>query len=173
MIDPPDAPANVVGVYVNYSSIQVHIANGGNNSGWFNVTSSGTINLMKIVSSSKLLGSAKLPNGTYNIVRFNITSAVVTINGTSGKLSNYTAKVPSGKVQATITGGVDVKADATTALLVDITPKVTGSASSYTLVPSASAHPQQAPDNTTSSTTSVAQSQQITTTNETRTSHTK
>ena len=142
MIDPPNVPGNVVDVYVNYSSIQVHVSNAGNQSGWYNVTSSGTINLMKIVSASKLLGSASLPSGTYNIVRFNITSAIVTVNSTSGVLSNYTANVPSGMVQSVITGGVNVQASTTSALLVDISPRVTYANGNYTLIPSATAQPQ-------------------------------
>jgi hypothetical protein len=141
MIDPPNVPGNVVAVYVNYSSIQVHEANAGNQSGWHNVTSSGTIDLMKIVSSSQVLGSANLPSGTYNIVRFNISSAVVTVNSTSGTLQNYTASVPSGMVQSVITGGINVKGGATSALLVDISPKVTYGGNQYTLVPSATAAP--------------------------------
>jgi len=156
MIDPPNVPANVVAVYVNYSSIQVHVSNAGNQSGWYNVTSSGTINLMKIVSNSKVLASATLPNGTYNIVRFNVTSAVVTVNSTSGVLTNHTANVPSGMVQATITGGVNVQANTTSALLIDISPRVTGANGSYILVPSATAHPQTPVGN--GSTTTVTQS---------------
>ena len=160
MIDPPNVPGNVVDVYVNYSSIQVHVANAGNQSGWYNLTSSGTINLMKIVSASKLLGSATLPSGTYNIVRFNITSAIVTVNSTSGVLSNYTANVPSGMVQSVITGGVNVQASTTSALLVDISPRVTYGGNQYTLVPSATAQPQ-TPVGTSgaaASTTTVTQS---------------
>lgn len=156
MIDPPNVPGNVVGVYINYSSIQVHVSNAGNQSGWYNVTASGTVDLMKIVSSSKLLGSASLPNGTYNIVRFNITSALVTVNSTSGVLSNYTARVPSGMVQSVVTGGVNVQANTTSALLVDISPRVTYGGGNYTLVPSATARPVASQ---TVTTTSVTQSQ--------------
>jgi hypothetical protein len=141
MIDPPNVPGNVIAVYVNYSSIQVHDANAGNQSGWHNVTSSGTIDLMKIVSSSKILGSAQLPSGTYNIVRFNITGAVVTVQNSTGADQNYTAKIPSGMVQSVITGGVNVKAGSVSALLVDISPKVTYGGNQYTLVPSATAAP--------------------------------
>ncbi len=154
MIDPPNVPGNVVAVYVTYSSIQVHEANAGNQSGWHNVTSSGTIDLMKIVSSSQVLGSAQLPSGTYNIVRFNITSAFVTVQNSTGADQNYTAKIPSGMVQSVITGGVNVKAGSTSALLVDISPKVTYGGNQYTLVPSATAAP----------TTPVAQQSQTTNT---------
>ncbi len=171
MIDPPNVPGNVVDVYVNYSSIQVHVANAGNQSGWYNVTSSGTINLMKIVSASKLLGSASLPSGTYNIVRFNITSAIVTVNSTSGVLSNYTANVPSGMVQSVITGGVNVQASTTSALLVDISPRVTYANGNYTLIPSATAQPQTPVASSAVTSTSVTQSQH-TTTSVSTTSHT-
>src|SRR5487761_92723 len=155
MIDPPNVPSYVVAVYVNYSSIQVHEANAGNQSGWYNVTSSGTINLMKIVSSSTMLGSASLPSGTYNIVRFNITSAVVTVNSTSGTLQNFTASVPSGMVQSVITGGVNVKGGATSALLVDISPRVTYGGNQYTLVPSATAAPSTPVASSSAATTTV------------------
>jgi hypothetical protein len=160
MIDPPNVPGNVVDVYINYSSIQVHDANAGNQSGWYNVTASGSIDLMKIVNSSQVLGSTTLPDGTYNIVRFNITSAIVTVKNSTGGLNNYTAALPSGMVQSVITGGVNVKADSTSALLIDISPRVTYGGNQYTLVPSATAQPQ-APAGTSGavSTTTVTQSQ--------------
>ena len=162
MIDPPHVPANVVDVYVNYSAIEVHISNAGNDSGWYNVTSSGSLNLTGIVNASTILGSVSLPNGTYNIVRFNVTSAVVTVNSSSGVLTNHTANVPSGKVQTVIKGGVNVRPNTTSALLVDISPTVTSANGSYTLIPSASAQP----------TTPVNNSNNSATTNVTQTSHT-
>ncbi len=135
MQDPPQVPAEVTAVYINYSAIQVHAANAGNQSGWYNVTKSGTVDLTSLIANSKLLGTAKLPSGTYNIVRFNVTSALVTVGG-----KNYTASVPSGMVQSVLTGGVDVKSSQPASILVDITPKVTGSVQSgYMLVPSANA----------------------------------
>ena len=139
MIDPPHVPAEVVGVYVNYSSIQVHVASAGNESGWHNVTASGTINLMTIVNNSEVMGSASLPAGTYNIVRFNITSALVTVKSSTGGLLNYTVSIPSGKVQAVITGGALVQTNGVTKLLIDISPRVNGANGSYMLVPSATA----------------------------------
>jgi hypothetical protein len=151
MIDPPNVPPEVTAVYINYSSIEVHVASAGNQSGWYNVTTGPqTANLTSMIANSKLLGSTKLPSGTYNIVRFNVTSALVTVNG-----KNYTASVPSGKLQAAITGGVDVKPSQTSALLIDISPKVTGNLQAgYTLVPSANAQPANPSSTSTSSTSS-------------------
>ncbi len=154
MQDPPQVPPEVTAVYINYSSIQVHVANAGNQSGWYNVTSSGTANLTSLIANSKLLGSAKLPSGTYNIVRFNVTSALVTVGGT-----NYTATVPSGKVQAVLTGGVDVKQGQTSSLLIAISPKVTGNTNSgYILVPSANAQPTNLSNSATSTSTTATTS---------------
>ena len=153
MQDPPNLPPEVTAVYINYSSIQVHVANAGNQSGWYNVTSSGTANLTSLIANAKLLGKATLPSGTYNIVRFNVTSALVTVGGT-----NYTATVPSGKVQATLNGGVDVKSGQTTTLLINISPKVTGNThSGYILVPSANAQPT-IPSNSATTTTATTSS---------------
>ena len=153
MQDPPNVPPEVTAVYINYSSIQVHVANAGNQSGWYSVTSSGKANLTSLIANSKLLGSAKLPSGTYNIVRFNVTSALVTVGG-----KNYTATVPSGKVQAVLSRGVDVKSGQTSTLLIDISPKVTGNTNSgYMLVPSANAQPTN-PSNSATSTTATTSS---------------
>jgi Domain of unknown function (DUF4382) len=138
MQDPPQVPAGVTDVYINYTGIEVHISNAsGSQSGWYPVTTgTQSINLTSIVADSKLLGSTTLPAGTYNLVRFNVTSAVVTYNGV-----NYTAKVTSGMVQAALTG-VSVKSGATSALLIDISPTVQGTVSAgFTLVPSANAMP--------------------------------
>src|SRR5487761_1373931 len=106
-------------------------------------------------SSSQVLGSANLPSGTYNIVRFNISSAVVTVNSTSGTLQNFTASVPSGMVQSVITGGINVKGGATSALLVDISPRVTYGGNQYTLVPSATAAPSTPVASSSAATTTV------------------
>lgn len=152
MIDPPNVPPEVTSVYINYSAIQVHIANAGNKSGWYNVASSGTVNLTSLIANSKMLGKSSLPSGTYNIVRFNVTSALVTVGG-----KNYTASVPSGWVQATLTGGVDVKQGYTSGLLINITPRVTGNlVSGFVLVPSANAQQDDSSGSTTMTTTTSA-----------------
>ena len=155
MQDPPNVPAEVTSVYINYSEIQVHVSNAGNQSGWYSITSSGTVNLTSLVANSKMLGEASLPSGTYNIVRFNVTSALVTVGGI-----NITATVPSGKLQATLTGGVEVKQGQTSALLISISPKVTGNLQAgYILVPSANAQPTNpSASATTSSTTTKSSS---------------
>jgi hypothetical protein len=143
MIDPPDAPKNVTHVYIDYSSIQVHdIVFASNKTGWYNVTAKGTIDLMSVVNESKILGGANLPAGTFNIVRFNITSAIVTVSSSSGINKNFTAMVPNGRVQVTIVGGITVKTGQVANLLIDISPKVVQIGQGrFMLVPAATARP--------------------------------
>src|SRR5579872_277586 len=44
MTDPPTVPDGTTAVYINYSDVQVHVSQDGNNSGWTDLQSSGTIN---------------------------------------------------------------------------------------------------------------------------------
>jgi len=81
-----DAPASVnwTHVWVTFSRIQVHEANGTNESGWFNVTTtSGTVDLAAVHNVAQLLGTATLPAGMYTQIRLVATSAQgVMENGT-------------------------------------------------------------------------------------------
>jgi len=78
--------------------------------------------------------------GKYNILRFEILSAIVTVDG-----SNRTdIKVPSGKINiAIIQGGVTIQAGQTSILLLDIETRVVYSKGQdqYQLVPAAKAIP--------------------------------
>jgi hypothetical protein len=143
MIDPPDAPNNVTHVFINYSSISVHdIVFASNLTKWYNVTRSGTIDLTSVVNESKILGGANLPAGTFNIVRFNITSAIVTVHSSTGGDKNFSATVPNGRVQVTIVGGITVKTGQVANLLVDVTSRVVQNGlGRFMLVPAATARP--------------------------------
>jgi Domain of unknown function (DUF4382) len=139
--DPPNAPANVTGVTITYTSIQVHYENSSGQP-WFPVASHGSIDLMQVTSTSKLLGSASIPSGTYNLVRFNITSATITVTSNTGVKSTYQATIPNGMIQVAILNKVTVKAGQTSAVLIDISPRVTGnSLAGYMLVPAVTVSP--------------------------------
>jgi len=81
-----DAPASVnwTHVWVTFSRIQAHEANGTNNSGWFNVTTkAGTVDLAAVHNVAQLLGTATLPAAMYTQLRLAVTSAQgVMQNGT-------------------------------------------------------------------------------------------
>src|SRR5579862_2303670 len=78
MTDPPTVPDGTTAVYINYSDVQVHVSQDGNNSGWTDLQSSGTINLMSILNSTQTIAAANITSGVFNGLRFNVTGAVVT-----------------------------------------------------------------------------------------------
>jgi hypothetical protein len=140
MVDPPKDWGAASHVYIHYSAIMIHRADAANESGWSTVSVAGWINLTSVLNVSKAISQGPLQAGKYNVIRFNVTEAIVTVNG-----ANYTATVASGKLNIPITrGGIQVNAEVnaggTTYLVIDVAPRVTGSeAEGFRLVPSAKA----------------------------------
>ncbi len=140
MTDPPQGWGDASNVYIKYSAIEIHRADAGNQTGWVTVVEDEAwIDLTETLNSSKTLGSQGLQAGKYNLVRFEVLEAVVTIDNV-----NHTASVASGKLNiAIVQGGVDITAGQTSNLLIDIMPRITGSeAQGYRLTPAAIALPQ-------------------------------
>jgi hypothetical protein len=138
--DPPTDWGAATHVYIHYSAISVHKAGEGNETGWSTVVQSeGWVNLRDAINATQTLGSGALQPGTYNLIRFEIKEANVTVSG-----QNYTATVSSGKLNiAIIQGGVTISAGQTSSVVIDITPKVVGSPTQgYRIVPAAKAFPQ-------------------------------
>ena len=138
VVDPPQEWGQASNVYIHYGEIMVHRADAGNETGWYTVVGSGWIDLASVVNVSRTIGQGSLPPGKYNLVRFQVIEAIVTVGG-----ANYTAEVPPDKLTISITqGGVQVNAGQTAYLVIDINPKVVGSqASGFKLVPAAMASP--------------------------------
>jgi hypothetical protein len=136
LTDPPTVPPGVTDVYISYSEMAVHVADAGNNSGWYKIAPAGEIDLMSVVSTSITLGSAKVSSGVYNAVGFNITSATVTVNG-----QNESAFISSNKMIVPLVGGVQVNSGASVGVLIDLSPTViavqNGGQTAYVLIPSA------------------------------------
>lgn len=139
--DPPEWQG-ATNVYINYSEIMIHRADAGDESGWETVAAGGTINLTSVLNVTEAVGETSLRAGLYNLIRFNVTGALVTIENET-TTENYTATVASGMLNVPITkGGVRVEAGDTTYVLIDINSRVEGSASSgLRLVPAARAEP--------------------------------
>jgi hypothetical protein len=119
LTDPPNVPTGVTAVYVTYSNVAVHISGAGNQSGWTNSNTAGTIDLMKLVNISTTIASIKVVTGVYNALLFNISSAEVTFNG-----KNYTAFVPRALLTVPIPGGISVNATTSSAEIIDMSPTV-------------------------------------------------
>ena len=138
LTDPPTVPTGVTALYINYSDVQVHISNAGNESGWTTLSGSGQLNLMSLVNVSQTIATANIKSGTFNAIRFNITSASVTYNG-----QNYTADLvyKENILTVPIMGGIQVGAASTSAALIDLTPTVfllgTPQNPSFALMPAA------------------------------------
>lgn len=133
LTDPPIVPAGTTALVIDYSSVKVHTS-GTANSGWVSASGSGTINLLGLINTTEVIGTADIPaNSTIDMIRFNVSSATITINGTT---SNVT--VPSRTVTAHITG--KDKVNATSGLLLDLSPTVatiyTANSTVFVMVPS-------------------------------------
>ena len=139
LTDPPREWGQASNVYIKHGMVSVHRANAGNESGWFTVVDAeGWVDLKSTLNSSKTLGVGSLQAGKYNLVRFEVVEAIVTVDGV-----NYTAPVESGKMTVAITqGGVQIDVGQTSHLLIDVAPKVTGSVEhGFKVVPAAKAQP--------------------------------
>jgi hypothetical protein len=124
LTDPPTVPNGVTALFATYNNLAVHVSDTGNQSGWHDLNTTGTINLMGVINVSQTIASAKLPNGEYNALRLNITSAKVTYNG-----ANYTALLVENKqgiriLTIPIDGGVEVKSLQSSTMILDLTPTV-------------------------------------------------
>jgi Domain of unknown function (DUF4382) len=111
-----DAPASVNWTHlsVTYSRIQAHEANASNETGWFNVTQTGTVDLAALKTVSQLLGTAKLAAGMYTQLRIDVNSATgVMENGTTVHFV-----VPSGELKTDDPFNITV--GQTTSLTLDI-----------------------------------------------------
>ena len=99
--DPPQQPydPSITGIFVTFTSIEIHSANAGDASGWHTITTSATVNLFTVLNVSKVLGKASLPAGKYTELRFNVSAIIVTISGI-----NVTFTMPSASLKIPITG---------------------------------------------------------------------
>jgi hypothetical protein len=140
LTDPPTVPQGVTALYVNYSQVQVHVSDAGNQSGWTTLSGSGELNLMSLVNVSQTIATTSINAGIFNAIRFNITSAAVTYNGV-----NYTADMvyQENTITVPIRGGINVTAAETSTALIDLSPTVillgTPQSPTFALLPSARA----------------------------------
>jgi hypothetical protein len=119
LTDPPIVPTGVTGVYITYGNVAVHVSGAGNQSGWMETNTKGTINLMKLVNVSATIATVKVSSGVYDALRFNISSAEVTYNA-----KNYTAFVPRAMLSVRISGGIAVNPINKSATIIDMYPTV-------------------------------------------------
>ena len=112
IIDPPSAqPGNslhynssILHIYVRFSEIDIHQVGLGttNSTGWYSVVGSPvTVDMISVLNAPRTLGSANLATGTYDQVRFPVSTVIVTIS----MVGNVTYSIPSDLLRVSITGG--------------------------------------------------------------------
>ncbi len=112
IIDPPSAqPGNslhynssILHIYVRFSEIDVHQVGLGttNSTSWYSVVGSPvTVDMISVLNAPRTLGSANLATGTYDQVRFPVSTVIVTIS----MVGNVTYSIPSDLLRISITGG--------------------------------------------------------------------
>ena len=142
--DPPQWE-DVTQVYINITRIEIH----SNSSGWTTLDMDGLeyleVNLTETLDTKVDLLQAPLGAGKYNILRFNISSAIVTVDS----LNVTDVRVPSGRIKIAITeGGVTIRLGETSELLLDIETRVVYSKGrdQYQIVPAVKATPYENPE---------------------------
>src|SRR5437870_4054920 len=99
--DPPlqSYDGSISAIVVSFSKIDLHEGDAGNDSGWHTVVMRGSIDLISVLTVSKVLGSASILAGRYNELRLfastaNITIASVTVTYTIASGGTSGLKVP-------------------------------------------------------------------------------
>jgi hypothetical protein len=134
LIDPPQVPNNTQALVITYSSLSAHVLLANGTSEWVSSTNTGSVNLLSLVNISQVIGSVNIPkNSTVDMVKFNITSATITIDN-----KTYNVTVPSQQIIVHVSNTQRV--NGTASALIDITPVVasiyTNNSVIFVLVPS-------------------------------------
>lgn len=101
----PHYDARILHIYVPITEMDLHQSGLGstNDTGWNSVVVGfpRVVDMMSILNSSKTLASTNLASGSYDQVRFPVTTVTVTLSS----IGNVTYTVPGGSIRITITGG--------------------------------------------------------------------
>ncbi len=124
--DPAQAPpgnsqqydSSIAHINVAVSGFMVHVAGQGDASGWNPMQiSSQTVDMITVLSGSKVLGTMKFSAGKYDSLRLNVTA--VTVDFVSGTIASYT--VPSGTLKVPIpNGGFQITATSSVTVLLTL-----------------------------------------------------
>lgn len=147
--DPPMAADGVSDGRAHYSSVQAHKSGSDMNSGWTQVSGSGTMDLMA-TGTAQVLATSQVNAASYDAFKFNVDSVDVVYQGQS-----YTATVASSTIAAQSQSKVLVNASSTATAIVDLRTFIinAGTTSSPQFVFSASAVATAVPPRTTASVT--------------------
>lgn len=115
--DPPHLPDGVSALYIMYPNMYLHLAGVPEADGWIQVSSSGSIELLGAVNIGETVAFASIPADEYNMIRFNVSSALVTYSN-----QNYSALVQNGNLTIHLIGTLAVDPARPSALIIDVSP---------------------------------------------------
>ncbi len=136
LTDPPLVPSGTQSLIISYSGVSLHEAGAANSTGFVNFSSNGTVNLMNLTNVTQTVAVIKASaNESFNLIRFDIKSANITIDNVT-----YNVTVPTGGVTARINSTVN--SSSTGGILIDMSPTVlqvytSTNESVFVMVPSA------------------------------------
>ena len=96
--------SSILHIYIKFSEIDLHLGGFGsqNSTGWYPIVgTSTTVDMISVLSTSRTLASQNLATGTYDQVRFPVSSAIVNFS----KIGNVSYSIPSNSFKVSITGG--------------------------------------------------------------------
>jgi hypothetical protein len=103
-VNNPHYNSTILHIYVTFLGIDIHQAGFGstNETGWNTIVGPPTtVDMISVLTTSRTLATTNLATGSYDQLRFPISTAVVTFS----TIGNVTYTVPSSTLKATITGG--------------------------------------------------------------------
>ncbi len=117
LTDPPEVPPGTSALVLTYTGIKIHETGASNTTGFINVTTSGSVNLLSLTNVSQIVAVAKVPaNVSFDSVIFTGASAAITISN-----STFNVTVPGSQLQIKIIGTLN---SSNGSLLIDLTPSV-------------------------------------------------
>jgi len=96
--------SSILHIYVTFTGIDLHLGGFGsqNSTGWMAIVGvPTTVDMISVLGATRTLGSQNLPTGTYDQLRFPVSTAIVTFS----KIGNITYSVPSNSLKVGILGG--------------------------------------------------------------------
>lgn len=158
LTDPPNVPVGTQWLNLTYSGLEVSLIGGGTQTGWVQINSTVTVNLLDLVNMSKTIGITQVPNGSsVSQLRFDIISVQINVNGTAYNVTTINNKLVVPIVTVP-------KLENLSSILLELSPTVTEiitgnlTAPVFVLIPSATAVIRQGSDVNQSQSTLGAQS---------------
>ncbi|MCL5007629.1 MAG: hypothetical protein M1562_00015 [Candidatus Marsarchaeota archaeon] len=135
LTDPPQVPNGTESLVIRYNDVRLHESGASNSTGFINLNASGSINLLNITNASETIALLRANSSeSFDMVRFNITSAVITVNNVS-----YNVTVPSGSLSVRLSQHLSSK-NGSSGVLISLSPVIvqiyTSNGTVFVMVPS-------------------------------------